>query len=431
MRLSKLPISLLVLAALPFNAAFAAVEPAPAARESGWHVLNGDYLGLSPIDGFTFEWQYFMVHDASGQFTGSIGYVLVDPRGRLGGISDTEGWARWRLPVSVMPSGASIAIAGRWADGSGFSNYERFTSGYEVSGASKNFVASDSERKLSAVLIEETKVSALGGSFRLRGETPDANWDFTVTPDWPDAGADQLERPFGPVSGSDVGFLPGESWNVHMQWPRTRVTGTMTNLRTGETITISGHGYRENSWGRWNFAVDGWAFAVVSDARSKVMWSWQSYHKSKQMDWLDVRFRDRGVTKSLRLYAKENQLRWRLKDWSFDQAARACIPHAVEVVGQDANYRIRASYDLTEAQQPMLSNATALTRIFVIMTHTPKIRGTIINRNTGDTVASFEAQGGGEFSTTRFVRDDLSPSDCERWGQRFTSEYEEIPGLFD
>ena len=421
----------MILGALSYRTMTMATELAPVTSPSGWHVLHSDYLGLSPVDGFTFEWQYFMVHDASGQFTGSIGYVLVDPRGRLGGVSESEGWVRWRLPVSLMPSGASVAIAGRWADGSGFSNYERFTDGYEVSDTSKNFLASDSARDLTAVLIEEKKVTAVSGSFRLRGETPDATWDLIVTPDWPDAGADQIGSPFGPVSGNDVGFLPGETWNVHMQWPRTRVEGKMTNRRTGESIQISGHGYRENSWGRWNFAVDGWAFAILSDARSKVMWSWQSYHKSKEMDWLDVRFKDRGVTKSLRLFSKDDQLRWRLKDWSFDQEAYACIPHAVEVVGQDANYRIYATYDLNEAQQPMLSNATALTRIFVIMTHTPKIKGTIINRNTGQTVTTFEGQGGGEFSTTRSLRGGVSPADCERWGQRFAQEYEEIAGIFD
>ncbi len=423
---------ILSVCSLPLFAKSPSIDPPPASEASqpGWNVLGGSFLEKSPVDGFTFEWQYFMVHDQQKKFTGSIGYVLVDPRGHLGKISDGESKSKWKLPVSLMPSGASVAIAGRWADGSHFSNYERFPSGYKVSTDSKNFAAKDSEKQMFAVLTEESKVSALGGAFRLQGQTPDVAWDLLVTPDWADSGADQLNSPFGPLSGRDVGFLPGENWTVHMQWPRTQVEGTMTNLKTGERLPISGHGYRENSWGRWNFALDGWVFSVVSDKASKVQWAWQTYHKSKDMDWLDVSFDDQGRRQSLRLFAKENQLRWKLKDWTFDDEAHQCIPHAAEVVAQNDDYIIRAAYDLSgNNQRPMLSNATALTRIFVIMIHMPTIHGTIENRNTGEIVARFEGQGGGEFSTTRSIWNDISPANCENWGKRFEKEYAPVKGL--
>ncbi len=423
---------LVLLSSLGFVRQKALGQPSPPptiGQEPGWNVLTPPYLQSSPVDGFTFEWQYFMVHDAKRQFTGSIGYVLVDPRGRLGNITDEESLSRWKLPVSLMPSGASLAIAGRWSDGSSFSNYQRFANEFTVSSQTKNFTAKDSQREMFATLTEETKVNALGGAFRLEGQTEDVAWDLLVTPDWMDAGADQLGAPFGPVSGKDVGFLPGESWNVHMQWPRTHVEGTMTNRKTGETLPISGHGYRENSWGRWNFALDGWVFSVLSDEQSKVQWAWQTYHKSKDMDWLDVRFQDQGVNKSLRFFAKDNQLRWKLKDWFYHRGAHQCVPNAVEVLAQNDDYRIRASYELTDAQLPMLSNATALTRIFVIMIHTPIIKGSIENRKTGEIVATFAGQGGGEFSTTRSLWSDIKPEQCEHWGQRFRKEYSQVPGL--
>jgi hypothetical protein len=148
------------------------------------------------------------------------------------------------------------------------------------------------------------------------------------------------------------------------------------------------------------------------------------------MDWLDVRFEDQGQTKSLRLFAKDDQLRWKLKNWSFDKDARQCVPGAAEVLAQNDDYIVRAAYDLSgNSQRPMLSNATALTRIFVIMIHMPTIKGTIENRKTGEIIASFEGQGGGEFSTTRSIWNDISAHNCENWGKRFNEEYTPVKGL--
>ena len=394
---------------------------------AGWNILSEPYTLTSPVDGFTFEWQYFMVHDSAGQFTGSIGFVVADPKGRLGSPSSDGAIVPSNTPVlpfSIMPSGPSVAVAGRWADGSWTSNYERLQNGTHVEKEGKGFAARDDKHGYFAELSEADKVTAAGGTFDLKGQTADIAWDLRITPEWTERASDQPALPFGPITGYDMGLLPGEKWTVHMQWPRTHVEGTITNLKTGQSHAISGHGYRENSWGRWNFAVDGWAFSVVSDAASKVQWSWQSYHKSKTMDWVDVSFEDQGQTVKRRYFAHENELRWTLSDWSFHQDARQCVPNKVEVVAQDGDYRIKANYDLTGAQTPMLSQATPLTKIFVIMIHTPYIRGTIENAKTGAVISTFEGQGGGEFSTMRSVRASVDDKGCQAWGERFNREYD-------
>lgn len=400
---------------------------------AGWNILQPPYTNYtSPIDGFTFEWQYFMVHDARGQFTGSIGFVLADPKGRLGTPSSDGAIVPSKvppLPFSVMPSGANVAVGGKWGDGSWLSNYERLQDAPRVDPNDKGFSARDTKQGYFAQLTEVERVTPTSGVLELQGRTKDAAWDLTVTPEWitgSPVATDSAGVPFGPITGRDVGVLfPGEKWTVHMQWPRTRVSGTMVNLRSGQTFNVSGHGYRENSWGRWNFALDGWAFAVVSDAASQVQWAWQSYHKSKSMDWLDVSFMDQGTQVTRRLFAASDQLRWTLGDWSFDPEARQCVPNKVDVVAGDQDYVIKASYGLRGAQVPLLSSVTPLTTIFVIMIQTPYIRGTIESAKTGRLVTSFEGQGGGEFSTTRSVKSSIDDQECALWGeQRFNREYE-------
>lgn len=390
----------------------------------GWNVLNGLYNKTSAVDGFTFEWQYFMVHDA--EFAGSIGYVLVDPKGRLGRPSHDGTLAngtRGSLPFSLMPSGTSVAIGGLWSDGRSFADYERLNHGNTVGSSTKNFVGYDDKGAHFGELTELTPVTAQGGSFSLKGKTASAVWDLVVTPEWTANASDAPNEPFGPITGTDMGYLPGERWTVHMQWPRTRVEGTITDLATGKTHNIAGHGYRENAWGRWNFAVDGWAFAILSDANSKVQWAWQSYHKSKRMDWLDVAFEDQGQAVKRRYFAKDQALSWKLSEWRFDKAARQCVPHNIAVEAVDADYRIKASYSLAGRQLPMLSNTTPLTRIFVIMVHAPYIEGVIENVKTGAVVSRFSGLGGGEFSVTRSLWSEVSEKNCTAWGEKFNREF--------
>ncbi|MEY3902288.1 MAG: hypothetical protein RL189_1594 [Pseudomonadota bacterium] len=420
----------LVLLILVFVSVSAAKAQFAQPIQSGWNVLGDAFLTPSQLDGITFEWQYFMIHDKENKFTGSIGYVLADPRGHLGKTSNSTDNDRWMLPVSLMPSGASVAIGGRWAGDSRISNYHRYSKGFSASHLTKDFSAQDEDASLFAKLTEQRRISANEGLLRLEGRTNDFAWDLNVTPDWIDSNSDESNQPFGPLSGRDVGYLPGENWTVHMQWPRTHVEGTLVNRRTGEELSISGHGYRENAWGRWNFAVDGWAFSVLSDEKSKVQWAWQSYHKSRDMDWLDVRFDDSGVTKRLRLFAKENQLRWNLKDWTYDSSARQCVPNTVEVVGLTNDYEIRAHYSLADGhQQAMISDATPLTRAYVIMVHTPLIQGTIRSRKNGNIITSFQGQGGGEFSFHRNLVDSSGELDCGRMEKHFSQEYAPVKGI--
>jgi hypothetical protein len=389
--------------------------------ESGWNIFKKTYSRPSAIDGFSFEWQYFMIHDDQNQFTGSIGYVLADPRGRLGNAQPTNAGDELKkrlFPLSLMPSGANVAIAGRWSDGSLFADYQRFSSNYIIGQKSWDFMTQRNTQGYIAQLQEMQPVSAGEGLFQLTGETDSVTWALSVSPDHL-FGKSALEFPT--MSGNDVGYLPTEHWNVHMEWPRTHVEGTITNKKTQQTYNIEGHGYRENAWGRWNFALDGWAFSIVSDETHRVQWAWQTYHKSKQMDWLDVSFIDQGTTRVRRFFAKNKELKWTLTDWFFDRKARQCVPNAFEIIAQDQDYRIRASYDLTGKQIPMLSTSTPLTNMYVIMIHTPYIKGVIENAKTGEVVTYFEGQGGGEFSTPRSLWKDLSTTDCEQWGQRFNA----------
>ncbi len=81
----------------------------------GWQVLSDDYQIGKPyfLDGVTFQWDYFMVHGDG--FTGSIGYVVADPRQHLAGL---------------MPSGGNAAISGMFsATGEPAADYVNFGAG--------------------------------------------------------------------------------------------------------------------------------------------------------------------------------------------------------------------------------------------------------------------------------------------------------------
>jgi hypothetical protein len=214
-------------------------------------------------------------------------------------------------------------------------------------------------------------------------------------------------------------MFPGEEWNVNMLWPRTLVSGWVKRLDTNEQIVVQGHGYRENSWGRWAFNLGGWDFAVVSDATAQVSWAWQTYHfKSSALDYVDVGFVDGGALKLIQFPSA--QVGWSHAAWTFDTVARQCVPLDTKVVARNEAYSIEANVTLAQRQIAMLSDATSATKQYVIMIQFPWVQGTI-KRADGSVVTTFAGQGGGEFSTTRATVDSMTDEECTTWGQKFSA----------
>jgi hypothetical protein len=381
----------------------------------GWYVLSEQYQQEVPkfMDGITFQWDYFMVHDAA--FTGSVGYVVADPRERL---------------VGLMPSGGNAAIAGKFiATGQIIADYMNFGTGAWASPGSKGYMAKADIREFHAekdpyyahiIPVRETE------TLILRGHTQKFEWDLAVTQDWSERCDPDYVNTFPVVTGYDLGFFPLlhlQHWSVDMNWLRTRVKGYIKNLTTNppETIPIDGHGYREQAWGPWAFNFSGWDFAVVSNSTSQVQWALQTYHDSETLDYLDVSFFDNGL-KVVRFKTENGELGWYHTAWKFDRDARQCVPTDMTVVAQNKDYIVEASVAIGDDQVPMLSDLTPVTSQYVIVCRFPQIWGTIKRRSTGDTVASFSGQGGGEFSIPRRPEGEvLSDAECGIWGRRFSA----------
>ncbi len=378
----------------------------------GWNVLDSSYEGLNLLDGLSLEWDYFMVHDDQGRFTGSVGYLLSDPRGRLGGRAQGSLWP------NIVPSGMNAAIAGSFGAEQAVAEFKGFgLANGAYSAALKTTDAVDPQGGDTFAKMDVKKLADGQPALQLSGRTDNFEWDLEVSQDWAHRGG------FEPVTGKDVGLIPGEHWTVEMLWPRTRVIGSITNRTTGKVTPIDGHGYRENSWGRWAFAEGGWDFGVASDDTSKVQWAWQSYHhRSTKLDFLDLSFVDKGELKKERFISGPESLGWTHPTWTFDRNTRQCVPLTSRVVAANDRYVVEADLDIGKNQVPMLSNVTTLTKIFFIQIQFPFVRGTIKNRATGKVVASFAAQGGGEFANLRSVLPNASDSACGIWGKKFSSK---------
>lgn len=395
-----------------------------------WKILRSDFKGVGPLSGLAFEWEYFMVHDHGGRFTGSLGFVFSDPKGQL----SEHGPFGFR----IMPSGGSMAISGRYANGEKIADYDLF--------GVKNTVFSKESKNIRGELPELGRFAEISSSnwsgdsstrLKLQGRSEHLAWDLDVSPDWadrlqPSQALHEPEVPFGPIVATDMGILPGEHWSVHMVWPRTRVVGSITRLDTGEVMPIDGHGYRENSWGSWDFVSDGWDFSILSDKASGVQWAWQTYHRSDSIDFLDVSFPHAGVMRKERFFANRKELGWNHPRWTYDATARQCVPLETTVVASNQRYVVQAKVDIGAEQIPMLSDATPITRMFFIQIHFPQISGSILDKETGKIVARFEGQGGGEFAVARQLwPHSVSADDCAHWGKKYARPFPEIsPAVF-
>lgn len=376
----------------------------------GWHILSPAYQKPSLLDGLSFEWDYLMIHDQQGRFTGIIGYFLSDPRDRLHGF--------------FLPTGGSVAIAGEFNTTERVAEFASFDWRHTIASPDqREFHVSDPLSGTYAALKPIPASANQPDTLRLQGRTITFEWELSVTQDWSDRDGllSQANAPFSPVTASDFGLFPGENWTVDMVWPRTQVTGHMLYRPTGQLFEINGHGYRENSWGRWSLVFDGWDFAIASDAASGVQWGFQTYHRSKKLDYLDLSFIDQGQLQGERFHATRNELAWFHRSWTFDRQAQQCVPLDTTVIAANSRYRVEAHLAIDKRQVAILSSATPVTNLFFIMEHFPRIEGRIIRQGTGEMVTEFAGQAGGEFSYIRRLLPQLLPPRCARAKDRFRS----------
>jgi hypothetical protein len=329
-----------------------------------------------------------------------------------------------------MPSGGNAAISGIFtATGEMAADYVNFGTGAWNGPGTQGYAASSDIREFhgeKGAYYGHIIPVADNDTLILKGRTERFEWELAVSQDWEDRCADVYEEAFPEMTGYDVGnfaIIPLQHWSVDMTWLRTRVRGYIRNLVTGITVPIDGHGYREQAWGPWAFNFSGWDFAVVSDNATKVQWALQTYHDSAVMDYLDVGFYDGGDLKAERFAAAAGELGWYHTAWHYDEQARQCMPRDMTVIATNSRYTVEAFVDIGDSQVPMLSDLTPITSQYVIMCRFSVITGTIKRAGTGDLIASFGGQGGGEFSIARRPSggDTLSAEECAVWGGRFTA----------
>lgn len=372
----------------------------------GWKIMQPAYNGNTWLDAITFEWDYYMIH--SDTFNGIVGYVLANPRGKAAPLD----WA-------LLPNGNNIGIVGELPGQKPIANYMNFgIDNASINGSLRAMHASGPNGTYSAYQALPNGGPNGVPAMQLRGRTTDFEWNFLVTQDLADR---DWQRPvsgaFTTAYGNDVGPVSAdEQWNVDMGWPRTNVTGWVKVLKTGQVVPVNGKGYREDSWGRYMLSLDGWDFAVWGEDDPKgTIASFQTYHKSKDMDALDVSFYDNGQLQSIRFEAKHGELGWNHPDWKWDGEARSCVPTNTKIKGKKGGYTIEAFVDIGDRQRPMLSNATLGTSIFFIQEHFTWVTG-VIKRADGTVVDTFRARGGGEFARTRDIALWHSNFWCDLWG---------------
>lgn len=384
----------------------------------GWRILQPEHDQKNSLDIVSFEWDYFMIHNHDGNFAGIVGYVLANPRGRLKNL------------IEIVPNGGNAAFVGEIRHETPVANYQNFGLKNTEFFATERYMKSENHETGEFALIEPTVVgSNAEPAMHLAGKTADWEWDLTVTQGMKDR--DVLRTTEGAAftlgTGDDVGIFKNELWSVDALWPRTNVKGSVKNRTTGEVVAIDGKGYRENSWGRYLLSIDGWDFLVFSeDDEDGVLMVMQTYHRSEDLDFLDISFYDENnELVAQRFTPKNNEFGWLHPDWSWDERSQQCVPQNTVLEAENDLYRIEANVEIGERQVPMLSNKTIGTRIYFIQEHFPRVSGVIKNVKTGEVVKHFEGQAGGEFSFTKKLlggaRSDVA---CKKWGdKRFSAPF--------
>lgn len=385
----------------------------------GWEIMKDGYPVNDTWDALSFEWDYFMIHNEDDSFSGSVGYLVANPRNKkvAGGLFG-----------KLVPGGGNIAIAGQFdKDMPPVADYENFDpdNGHTttVSGTERSLWVENTDKgywgRITPNIYDNTML--------LEGKTGNFEWELTVRQDWTilTSGADTFVKVTDDAIDDKIFSISAtQQWNVHMFWPRTKITGWIKDLRgEGKTYPIDAHGYRENSWGRWAFNQGGWDFGTCSDAANKVMFGWQSYHfKSTRLDYLDLGFYDGDEFKLVNFRSDMGQLGWKHDTWKFDPVARQCTPHDTTLIADNGTYRVETQITIGQGQVPMLSEATDIVKNYVIVIQIPWFEGTIKRVSDGSVVTTFSGRGGGEFSTERADEGttNITDGDCAAWGAKFS-----------
>ncbi|MCP4132044.1 MAG: hypothetical protein GY754_13785 [bacterium] len=370
---------------------------------SGWNVLSEDYRDPHILDGLSLEWDYFSIHDSEGKFTGVVAYLVADPEGHLG---DPE----YILEPDLMPSGGNVACFGKvGSTGKKYADYENFGLDFEAGSGIRSFYADNpgtgTYGRMTPVRGEEGQRDSL----ILSGKTAHFEWELEVSQLW--AGEKSLHEFSYPdyhalkdkswEVGNDVHLELErlEHWTVNMNWPSTKVSGWIRDRSSGELMEIDGHGYRENSFGRWAFPLGGWDFFFMSDVENKVQFGFQTYHHgTEDLDYLDVDFLDNGEPRTVRFRADRGELGWHHSAWAWSPKARQCRPLDSTIIGVNDQYTVTTFVDIGDDFAVLLSDATVVTGAYQITTMFPVFSGVITRTGTDEIVAQFSGQGGGEFS---------------------------------
>ncbi len=382
-----------------------------------WKTMDNAWDGDHWMDFATLEWEYFMIHDDDSEFVGVLGYILTDPRGK--GLD----------AFKMIPSGGNVAVGGRVLGADAVGEYVNFPlEGTDVNATSKDSLFTDPHTDHYAAITTLPSGAPDGGdALRLQGRTELFEWDLRVYQAWTELNdlRHDDDAAFTVVSDEQVGYTPYEVFTIDAIWPRTAVVGTMTYLPTGEVMEIQGKGYRENSWGRYLMPTDGWDFLVYSDhGEEGTLMAMQTYHKSTQLDYLDVAFRDSGTLVSRRFRPTRGEMGWVHNDWRWDPKPRQCVPTSTEIVAEDDDYRLEAWVEIPpEAQEPFLSGAAFGTKVFFIQEQYPFVEGRILRRDTEEVVTTFSGQAGGEFALHKALRYWRPSWECHLWGrQKFSQD---------
>lgn len=381
-----------------------------------WHIISPNYPQNHPLDVLSFEWDYYMIHDKNSGFYGILGYLVSNPRGRLKNVA------------RLLPDGGNVAFIGFMNGKTTQANFINF--GSQITLPSLNdfsLFLGDAVAGNYAVSTNLPTGSPEGKpAMLLEGRTSDFQWDSLVWQDWSER---ELPTPRA-VVGKDIGVLPGEVWTVDALWPRTRVRGTVIHRQTNQQFNIDAHGYRENSWGRYNVISDGWDFYVFSEdaadlaakgQREGVSVVVQTYHKSRELDFADVGFVDGDHAVSQRFFGKNGEMKLKHTGWFWSEKANQCVPAKTDVVLENSSYMVRIAASMPEHRQAtLLSRVTFPVSLYFIQNLFPEYQGEIIEKSTGKIVATFSGAGAAEFSYPKSPSPiPLSSDACRIWGKAF------------
>jgi hypothetical protein len=382
----------------------------------GWKILSDDYDDDHPLDILSFEWDYYTIVDTQAGFSAIIGYLLSNPRGRLSHI------------VQILPDGGNVAFVAQVGSGKPVAIYENF--------GLSNTQASSEERFLSSVNaqtgtygklepIEEAGPEGEDGML-LRGKNASFEWDLLVIEEWSERVID------GPraVPAHDAGIFSAELWTIDPLWHRTRILGTVVDRSNGATMNIDGHGYRENAYGRYHLATDGWDTLFFSEGPGDLAARGLprdrgvsiinlTYHKSMVLDFADVSFYDGERLVAGRFRASDGEMRWHHPNWQWDNAAWQCVPVDGRWEYENDEYLIQVDVQVgLQNMGTLLSNLTVPVARYFINEVFPGYQGVITHKPTGRLVREFSGKGVGEFSFPKSLR--LWPAStfaCNLWGR--------------